>query len=125
MITVDDWTVSPVLRCPWCGKMAYIDAETFTGSLKCGGRGGCGKHWWATRIQGDVRAQLLEDFEGDETLVESFVAAFNLPASAPAEGAFWQIRLAGRESYRYHTYPGAGRSIALLRNVLALLRPAS
>ena len=105
--------------------MAFdVDPDSFTGSLTCKL---CAKSWWAIRIRGDVRASLMLDFEGDVEMVESFMAAFNLPAVAPVGGAVWQLRLAGRQSHRYHKHPERGvvRSIAFLRDVIALLRPAT
>jgi hypothetical protein len=121
---VEDLRLVPRLRCPWCGKMAFaVDPDSFTGSLTCAK---CGEAWWAIRIYGDVRANLMRDFEGDVVMVESFMTAFNLPALAPEGGAFWQLKLAGRQSHRYHKHPERGvlRTKSLLRDVIALLKPA-
>lgn len=123
----EDLTLVLLPACPWCRKLMFaIDADDFSGVLSCGK---CERHWWAMRLEGgEVRPQLLDHFEGDAALVDQIIETFSLPVTLPSPGAFWQIRLAGRQSHRYHKHPERGgrvRSVALVRGVVALLRDAS
>jgi hypothetical protein len=131
MITPNPPALSLVvnLSCPKCFRLvnkhgAALNPDLFTGALKCDR---CGAHWWATRFDaGSIRSQLLEDFE-DVELADALMSLFGLPAIIE-ERRYWQINLDGRQWYRYQqdTAPGIrGRSIALLRGVVAFLRRAS
>jgi hypothetical protein len=114
------------LTCPACHRQASMGLpELYVGALSCKR---CGAHWWANRLRaGSVRAQLLADYEGDEELVIHLMTLFGLPETIE-EPRFWQILLSGQQWYRYHqdSAPGIrGRSIALLRGVVSILRRAS
>lgn len=124
----------PILQCPRCERVVTgRDPEVFVGVLTCGtgSRGandprhrcGCGTHWWAARLQaGSVRAQLLDDYDGDARLVDHLMAHFGLPESIE-EPMFWEIELTGNQLYRYNkdSSPGIlGRSTQLLKGVLRL-----
>jgi hypothetical protein len=122
-----DLTLVLLPACPWCGRLMFsIDADDFSGVLSCAK---CDRHWWAMRLEGgDVRTQLLDHFEGDAGLVDQIITSFMLPPTLPSPGAFWQIKLEGRQSHRYHKHPersGRVRSVALLRGLVALFRHAS
>ena len=94
------------------------DPEVFLGSLTCPK---CGEHWWATHLQaGDVRVQLMSDYDGDYWLVDQLMALFRLPASIE-QPMFWQIWLTGNQSHHFHKAERTGiraRSAALLRSLL-------
>lgn len=117
------------LSCPACFRLVgrhgpALKPDTFAGALKCDR---CNAHWWATRLDaGSIREQLLNDFE-DVELVDALMSLFGLPALIE-EPRFWQIRLDGQQWYRYNqtaTSGMRGRSIALLRGVVAFLKRAS
>jgi hypothetical protein len=113
------------LTCPACHRQASMGLpELYVGGLTCKR---CGAHWWATRLQtGSVRAQLLVEFE-DVECVNQLMLLFGLPEMI-SEPVFWQILLNGQQWYRYHqdSAPGIrGRSIALLRGVVSILKRAS
>jgi hypothetical protein len=121
--------VEPVLRCPACGKMAIdCDPDSFTGTMRCEAKR-CRAHWWATVLRaGDVRAQLMADFDGDEAAVKLIMARFDLPTHLTTH-IFWQVLLTGNQAHHYHKDREQGglrrRSLALLRRVLAALPIAS
>jgi hypothetical protein len=127
-----------VLQCPRCGRLVNREnPEVFVGAVSCGTgskgagdarhRGGCGAHWWATKLQaGSVREQLLEDYDGDSALVAHLMVHFGLPESIDRP-MFWEIELTGNQLYRYNKDPSPGilgRSTQLLKGVLRLA-PAS
>lgn len=113
----------PFLCCPACNRQVGLSlTELYVGGITCKR---CGAHWWATRLRaGDVRAQLLADFEGDADLVNHLMTLFGLPERI-SESKFWQVLLNGQQWYRYSQDAAPGlrsRSIALLRGVVTLLR---
>lgn len=116
------------LRCPnrRCNRFVFeLDPEEYSGAIRCPK---CGSHWWAFRLKaGNVREQLLADFEGDERVVDTMMALYSLPLHVDRP-LFWQIWLTGNEFYRYNKdeSPGArGRSLALFRRLAALLRSSA
>jgi hypothetical protein len=118
-------SLEPKPRCPnrRCERFVYeLDPEQFLGALKCPK---CGAHWWAFKLQaGDVRSQLLQDFEGDTVIVETMMTLYNVPAQISAP-AFWQIWLSGNEFYRFVKDDSTGlrgRSLALFRRLAGRLR---
>lgn len=81
------------LQCHACNRRIQFNVhpERFTGSVRCR----CGCHWWATWFHaGSIRAQLLEDYNGDQVWVTELMQRFKLPESV-TEPAYWQIRLEG------------------------------
>lgn len=113
------------LRCPnrRCQRFVFeLDAEQYTGALKCPK---CGSRWWAFRLAaGDVRRQLLDNFEGDEDVVDTMMALYEVPVSLDRP-MFWQIWLSGNEFYRFNKEQESGtsgRSLALFRRLAALLK---
>lgn len=121
-------SLEPVLRCPdrRCHRMVFAkDPEIYLGGLTCDR---CGAHWWATRLQaGNVREQLLHDYEGEAFLVAQLMILFGLPETIE-QPMFWQVWLSGNEWYRYNKDTSSGirsRSKALLQRVVSLLKRAS
>jgi hypothetical protein len=115
-------SLEPSLRCPdrRCRRLVFsVDAEIGSLAVKCEAPR-CGAHWWATRLQaGDVRAQLLVDFEENEYLVDSLMTLFDLPQFIDRP-LWWQVWLTGNEwaGFSRSSRGGSrGRSVSLLNRI--------
>lgn len=93
-------SLEPVLRCPRCATLfaSWGAVEVFVGALVCRR---CRGHWWATRFEaGNVRDQLVRDYDGDADLADRLMSTFTLPAIVSA-AVWWQIMLTGNEYHHY------------------------
>jgi hypothetical protein len=115
-------------RCPnrRCKRFVFeIYPDRYDGALKCPR---CSSRWWAFRLSaGNVRQQLLDAFEGDEAVVDTIMALYDVPLEL-SRPMFWQIWLSGNEFYRFNKDQESstgGRSLALLRRLATLLRPTA
>jgi hypothetical protein len=123
-------SLEPLLRCPnrRCGEIVLnVNPEMGTSAVYRCERKKCRSHWWAKRLEpGDVRAQLLVDYE-DPDIVDWQMRLWKLPDTIP-RSMYWQVWLSGEEFHSFNTDQSTGRlgrSTTLFQKMIDIYRRAS
>lgn len=114
-------SLSAAIRCPdrRCARLVFSSPEQFLGVLQCDR---CKGHFWVTRLEaGSVRAQLVEDYDGDAGVADHMMALFDLPAEIDRP-MYWHIWLTHKESHAYNTDTAPARSLRLFRRLIDVLQ---
>ncbi|HEY9227405.1 MAG TPA: hypothetical protein VIP11_12200 [Gemmatimonadaceae bacterium] len=80
----------------------------------------CGAYWWAVRLDaGDVRAQLLDQFDGDRSVL-AVLDAIDAPAVLDRP-MYWQLWITGNDHYRFTNKHAAGNVLESSREMMRRL----